>query len=147
MRSIDPRLPAVEDDWRILLFLHLDERPWDGLITTDSGILTQPKELAVLMQTRLTLVVASETGHDPIKASGLLLAYLPGICERTYPSKAQVWALRAVQGAHREPWDMLRRVAEHQSTSPERLMNEARLPASALGGTPDDALRDPQRDP
>ena len=33
--KIDNRLATEEHDWRILLALHNDERPWDGLITTD----------------------------------------------------------------------------------------------------------------
>ena len=31
--EIDPRLIADIYDWQILLALHLDPRPWDGLIT------------------------------------------------------------------------------------------------------------------
>jgi len=79
---IDHRMPDL-DDWKLLLALHHHPQPWDGLITTDSSILRQPRELAVLIQTRLTLVVALASGHDPVKASGLLFAYLAGICKRT----------------------------------------------------------------
>lgn len=81
--DIDPRMADL-DDWQIMLALHHHER-WDGLITTDSSILNQPPELAVLIQTKLTLVVAMAAGDDPIKATGLLFAYLGGICGRTDP--------------------------------------------------------------
>ncbi len=60
------------DDWELLLALHHHADAWDGLITTDSSILNQGPELAALIQTRLTLVVAMESGHNPVKASGLL---------------------------------------------------------------------------
>jgi len=93
------------DDWELLLALHHHARPWDGLITTDSSMLNQGPELAALVQTRLTLVVAMEAGHNPVKASGLLFAYLGGICQRTQPDKPQVWTLAAVNRPHREPWD------------------------------------------
>ena len=43
--DIDPRMADL-DDWEIMLALHHHERPWDGLITTDSSILNQPPELA-----------------------------------------------------------------------------------------------------
>jgi len=59
LRAIDERMSEL-DDWRLLLALHHHERPWDGLITTDSSILFQPLELSVLIQTRLTLVVTLE---------------------------------------------------------------------------------------
>ncbi len=93
------------DDWELLLALHHHARPWDGLITTDSSMLNQGPELAALVQTRLTPVVAMEAGHNPVKASGLLFAYLGGICQRTQPDKPQVWTLAAVNRPHREPWD------------------------------------------
>lgn len=62
--AIDPRMAEL-DDWQLLLALHHHERPWDGLITTDSSILFQPLEVSVLIQTRLTLVVALEAGTIP----------------------------------------------------------------------------------
>ena len=40
---IDPRLPEM-DDWELLLALHHHGREWDGLITTDSSMLKQPRE-------------------------------------------------------------------------------------------------------
>jgi hypothetical protein len=79
---IDTRMSTL-DDWELLLALHHHADPWDGLITTDSSMLAQGSELATLIQTRLTLVVAVASGHNPVKASGLLFAYLAGICRRT----------------------------------------------------------------
>jgi hypothetical protein len=75
IRRIDTRM-ATLDDWEVLAALHSDKTVWDGLITTDAKMLSLPRELAVLSQTRLTLVVAEAVGHDPIKATGLVLAHL-----------------------------------------------------------------------
>jgi hypothetical protein len=75
--GIDDRLPQL-DDWALLLALHHHDRPWDGLITTDTSMLNRAREMAAVMQTKLTLVVAMEAGHNPVKASGLLFAYLGG---------------------------------------------------------------------
>ncbi len=91
---INPRMSTL-DDWELLLALHHHSEPWDGLITTDISMLAQGPELATLIQTRLTLVVAVAAGHNPVKASGLLFAYLAGICQRTTPDRAQVWRLNA----------------------------------------------------
>lgn len=82
--QIDPRMAEL-DDWELLLALHHHGRPWDGLITTDSSMLSQARELAALLQTKLTLVVAAESGHNPVRASGLLFAHLELICQRTTP--------------------------------------------------------------
>ncbi len=68
IRTIDLRMATI-DDWQILHALHAADEPWDGLITTDARMLSLPKELALLCQTKLTLVVAEAVGHDPIKAT------------------------------------------------------------------------------
>ena len=52
IREIDQRLSDMED-WELLLALYHHERPWDGLVTTDSSMLNQPRELAVVRQTNL----------------------------------------------------------------------------------------------
>jgi hypothetical protein len=52
------------DDWELLLALHHHEEVWNGLITTDSSMLNQAPELAALIQTKLTLIVAAESGHN-----------------------------------------------------------------------------------
>jgi hypothetical protein len=132
---IDRRMPDLED-WQLLLALHHDSRPWDGLITTDSSMLRQPRELAVLIQTRLTLVVARGAGHDPVKASGLLFAYLPGICNRTLTQVPQVWQLNAVERAGDDPWEAFKRVAAHQNREAQELWEEFRLDEIALGLNP-----------
>lgn len=59
--KIDDRMADLED-WELLLALHHHTHPWDGLITADSSMLNQGPELAALIQTKLTLVVAVESG-------------------------------------------------------------------------------------
>ena len=130
---IDTRLL---DDWELLLALHHHERPWDGLITTDSSMLNQGPELATLIQTRLTLVVVLELGHNQVKASGLLFAHLEGICKRTEPNTPQVWPLRAVSRPHQEPWEFLQRFAQHNNRSAEEVWRQYRLSAGALARNP-----------
>lgn len=133
--DIDPRMADL-DDWEIMLALHHHERPWDGLITTDSSILNQPPELAVLIQTKLTLIVAMGAGDNPIKATGLLFAYLSGICNRTDPETAQVWKLSAVNRPANRPWDELKRAADHRHENPEDLWRENRLSETELAVDP-----------
>lgn len=133
--QIHPAMPDLED-WELLLALRQHPEPWDGLITTDSSMLNQGPELAALIQTKLTLVVATAAGDDPVKASGLLFAYLSGICKRTRPDIAQVWTLNAVSKPHRAPWEYLTRFAEHNNRSTDRVWSEFRLTDEQLARDP-----------
>jgi len=133
--QIHPRMADLED-WELLVALHQHSAPRDGLITTDSSMLAQGPELAALIQTKLTLVVATASGHDPVKASGLLFAYLSGICRRTRPDIAQVWALSAASNPHRQSWDYLERFANHNNRTIQSVWDEFRL-------TDDELSRDP----
>jgi hypothetical protein len=133
--DIDPRMADLED-WEIMLALHHHQRDWDGLITTDSSMLNQPAELAVLVQTSLTLVVAMGAGDDPIKATGLLFAYLGGICSRTEPGTPQIWKLAAANRPAHKPWEELKRVADHQHRAASDLWQENRLSNAELAVDP-----------
>ena len=135
IRRIDPRL-AEFDDWEVLLALHHHERAFDGLITTDDSMLNQARELAVIRQTNLTLVVTHAAGHDPIKATGLLLAHLDYVCSQTRPDESQVWDLVARNRPAKSPWELLERVAQHQHRNIDGLWNEARLTNAELACNP-----------
>lgn len=135
IRVIDPRLSDM-DDWEILLTLHLHVRPWDGLITTDSSMLGQPRELATLRQTNLTLVVARATGHDPIRATGLVLTHRDYICDQTTDAQPQVWDLSARSRPATDPWDLLEKAARHQHRTTDTVWREARLTAEELRTNP-----------
>ncbi len=133
--EIDSRLPDL-DDWEVLLALHHHPRAWDGLITTDNSMLNQAPELSVLDQTNLTLVVAVGTGHNPVKASGLLFAYLSRICELTRSDRGQIWQLKGGNIMPTEPEEALTRVADHQNVDPAQLIAQSRLDAAAFAQDP-----------
>lgn len=134
VRDTDARLMTVED-WELLLWLH-QRGEWDGLVTTDSGMLTLPHELSILVQTKLTLVVAEATGHDPLKATGLVLTHLPRICQLTTPQKAQVWALRATTQGHRDPWEHLALIAKRAGKATGEIFAHHRLSSADLRRDP-----------
>ncbi len=133
--QIDRRMSRL-DDYELLLALSHHTEPWDGLITTDSSMLAQGPELAALIQTRLTLVVAVASGHNPVKASGLLFAYLAGICQRTTPDRAQIWRLNAANRPSEEPWDFLKRFAEHNDRHVDSVWAEFKLSTTELERDP-----------
>lgn len=134
VRDIDARLATIEDS-ELLLWLH-QRGDWDGLVTTDSGMLKLPRELSTLIQTKLTLVIAEATGHDPLKATGLVLTHLPRICQLTTPSKAQVWALSATTRPHREPWEYLGLIAKRARSSTGELFDRHKLSSTELRRDP-----------
>ncbi|MBA3408345.1 MAG: hypothetical protein H0U06_09875 [Solirubrobacterales bacterium] len=135
IRRIDERM-ATLDDWEVLSALSADTTHWDGLITTDSKMLSLPRELAVLSQTKLTLVVAEAVGHDPIKATGLVLAHVGRICEQTRPDTAQIWRLRTSTKPADDPWDYLVKVAERRGSSAQNLYASERLSKKQLRRSP-----------
>lgn len=133
--DIDSRLSEV-DDWEILVALHLHERPWEGMITTDSNMLSLPREMAVLCQTKLTLIVADASGHDPLKATGLLLAHLPGICKRTSRAQPQLWVLKTATRDADDPWDRVQQIAKRRGESPAELYQASKLSPAELRRDP-----------
>lgn len=135
LRHIDERLPTC-DDWQVLHALHVHKRPWDGLITTDHDMLSLPKELAVLCQSRLSLVIAVAAGHDPIKATGLVLAHISGICSQTRPKIPQIWRLRTTAKPPEDPWDFITMIASRQGATAAALYERERLAAPQLDSNP-----------
>lgn len=139
---IDERL-ADMDDWELLLSLYRHAEPWDGLVTTDDSMLNQPRELATLVQTKLTLIACRAVGHDPVRATGLLLTNLSSICKQTTPLEPQVWRLGG--GAARpadDPWEYFAHAAEKRNVSigelrSEEWLSRAELARNPLKGEPD----------
>lgn len=131
IRSIDPAWTDL-DDWELLVALHRHQREWDGLITNDENMLSLAKEMTVLSQTHLTLVVVKGEGHNPIRAVGSLLCHVRHICHHTVGDRAQVWNLRVAQKNHDEVSVYLTRIAERNKTSVAELQAANRLPAGNL---------------
>ncbi len=134
LREVDERLVGNSDDWAILLRLHQMDEKFDGLITVDSSMAALTRELSVLHQTGLTLVVLEEAGDDPVRASGLCLLHLPYIAEATIPGEPQLWQLRAP--ARRSPqkaWARLGEIASKQGSSIQGVFDQERLSPEELG--------------
>ncbi len=127
LRKIDHRLVQDVEDWQILhaLYHHVDG--WDGMITMDSSMLRLPRELSVLKQTRLTLVVPDRSGNDPLRATGLLLTHLPNICKNTSRERPQIWVLGAVQKSPEDPWQHLDKLAKRRNVETTKLFDQHRL--------------------
>jgi len=131
IRDIDASFSDL-DDWELLRELHRHEREWDGMITNDEAMLSLPKEMTVLSQTGLTLVVAKGEGHNPIRAVGTLLCHLTHICHHTVRGRAQVWRLRVAQKKPEPVLGFLDTIAEKSKTTVAKLIAENKLSPAEL---------------
>ncbi len=95
LKDIDPDLTRNHDDWEIFRALH-ERGDVDGFITNDAAILLLPREMVMLSQTQLTLVVTVGLGHDPLAATGLLMLHLPQIAKQNHPTP-RIYNLRRLQ--------------------------------------------------
>ena len=131
VRDIDPTFADL-DDWELLRELHRHAKPWDGMITNDEALLSLPKEMTVLSQTGLTLVVVRGEGHNPIRAVGALLCHLTHICHHTIPGTPQIWRLRVTQKNAEPVHEFLETIATKTKTTVARLVAANRLAAADL---------------
>ena len=121
VRSIDERMPRLED-WELLQAIHGHEREWDGLVTSDDSMLNDPRAMATLKRTGLTLVIAHGQGHNPVRATGLLLFHLDHICVHTVRHRPQIWILRASQKDPEPPDKHLEKIAQREKTTVDELL-------------------------
>jgi hypothetical protein len=135
IEEIDPRLPLFED-WELLLALHHHDRGWDGLISNDTSMLDQERELAVLGYTHLSLVAPVAAGHDPIRSTGLVLAHIENIASRTTPKRPQVWRLSGQTGGGEHPDRYVERLAAKAKLDPIDLRKQATPSRATLQRNP-----------
>jgi hypothetical protein len=79
------------------------------------------------------LVVAVGKGHDPVTASGLVLANIDNIAKRTRRGTPQAWLLRAKANDHHDPWQDLRDVARHKKLTVDELIAAYENPLRDIG--------------
>ena len=70
LRRIYPRLSSL-DDRTLVVALH--QLGFPGLVTNNFKMLKNPKELAAIVATKLTVFAIEGVGDDPIRATGTLL--------------------------------------------------------------------------
>jgi len=95
-------------------------------------MLSLAKEMTVLSQTGLTLVVAKGEGHNPIRAVGTLLCHLTHICHHTIPGTPQIWKLRVARKSPEPVNDYLDAIARRAKTSVARVVADNKLSPADL---------------
>ncbi len=75
VQRIDPRLRTL-DDWQLIAALpHFNH----CVLVTNDDFLNESRVLTAAHQAHVTLVTVGKSGHDMIKATGMLLTALPDI--------------------------------------------------------------------
>jgi hypothetical protein len=111
-----PDLVQNVDDWEV--FLGLSKRgDVDGFITNDANILLQATEMVALTRTRLTLVITDGVGHEPLRATGLVMLHLEEVVRRM-DGTAQVFVIRPGPIGQRSPNREINRIAQFHNQSP-----------------------------
>lgn len=91
LRDIDARLPTL-DDRQLVIALH--QLGFPGLVTNNYKMLKNPKELAAIIATRLTVFAIEGVGDDPLRATGALLLDLPGALKKMDTRRPQVFWMK-----------------------------------------------------
>ncbi len=116
-----PDLVRGVEDWEILL--ELQHEGLGGFITNDEKMLRAAREMVALANTQLTLVVTSGTGHDPMKATGLLLMHLRDIAVDS-ASRPLVYVLRMTGKSAKRPGAILNEIATARGVAPNLLRTQ-----------------------
>ncbi len=123
LKRISSELIRDKDDWEVMLALH--QMRWQGLIGLDAKVLSLPKEMAVVHQTKFTLVVIESAGDDPLRAIGQFLVYARRIGKEYSPDRAQVFRIGRPQAFEPlTPFDCLKRIGHGD---PKKLFKAHRL--------------------
>ena len=135
LADYDASLIQHYDDWQVLDALSR-RGDVDGFITNDAKILHLAREMVVLSETHLTLVVTDRVGHDPIRATGLVMLYLGHIVHRLShrPHRPQIFTLRPVDlGRYQSsPAEQINRLADHRNIAPPELIAREREQLAAF---------------
>ena len=81
LRQVEPELTRDHEDWEILIALS-KRGDIDGFITNDAKMLDQPRTMVALSKTRLVLIVTDESGHQPLRATALLMLHIEEVVKR-----------------------------------------------------------------
>ena len=115
LRKIDRRLSTL-DDRALVIALH--QLGFPGMVTNNYRMLKNPRELAAIIETRLTIFAIEGVGGDPLRATGAVLLDLPGALKKLDTRKGQVFWMRPRNPTPEDPRLLFDRAAEHQNRQP-----------------------------
>ena len=129
IRRIDSRLPEL-DDRQLVVALH--QLGYPGFVTGNYKMLQNPRELAAIMDTRISVFAIEGVGHDPIRATGALLLDLPSAIKGIRSGGRGVYWLRPRTPRAQDPNDLFNRMAERRHENASELYESVRLSRAEL---------------
>jgi hypothetical protein len=129
LRQIHPMLPQLGDR-EVLIALH--QLGYSGLITSNYKMLQNPRELAAVLKTKITVFAIEGVGHDPIRATGALLLDLPAAITAVNSGATGVFWLRPRHPQPQAPWDLFKRAATKRHEEPADLYDRVQVSDAEL---------------
>lgn len=115
LEQVNAGLIAETEDWEVILELEY-RGSFSGFITNDANILRSSREMLALSMSRLSLIATDGVGHDPMKASGLVMVHLSDIV-RDSPGQGMTYRLRPGGKTALSPGKCITQIAEHRSAA------------------------------
>ena len=129
LRAIDNRLTRFDD--RDLL-MALKQLGFEGLVTLNYKMLRNPKELAAVLKTKLTIFAVEGVGDDPIRATGALLLDLQPAIRAMRSGRTGVFRLRPRAPRAQDPWELFERAAANHGKDAAALYEEVKVSDAEL---------------
>lgn len=124
IRRIDSRLPGLGDRELVIALHQLGYRM---LVTNNYRMLQNPRELAAVMKTRMSVFAIQGVGHDPVRATGALLLHLESAIRALEAGGRGVFWLRPRRPRPQDPWDLFERTAQQRGQDWHHLYEEVRV--------------------
>jgi hypothetical protein len=121
LADIHPHLPTL-DDRPLLVALH--QLGWTGLVTAHHRMLRNPRTLAAVLKTRITVFAVDGVDDDPLRALGAVLLDLPAALRRVDPTASQVFWMRPRKPQPESPWALFQDAARRHHRDATELYAE-----------------------
>lgn len=130
LMTLASHLTVNFDDWQVMReFARRGDV--DGFITNDADMLNLSTEMVILLRTQLTLVVTDGVGHNPLRATGLLMVHLREIAQKV-SGKPEIYILRPANLRLTRPGEQINKIAARKQVPPNQLITEETKRISAL---------------
>ncbi len=123
------RLTTLDDRQ---LLISLRQLGFEGLVTLNYKMLRNPKELAAVLKTKLTVIAVEGVGHDPLRAAGALLLNLQQAVNAMAGRPHKIFWLRPRSPQPQDPWELFERAARNHRQEPTALYEEIRVTDAEL---------------
>jgi hypothetical protein len=98
-KSVGSQVGGLDD---ASLVDRLSQFGYNALVTCDYHMLNNPEVLAAMKRTNFTVIGCKDVGHDPVRATGLLLYNLEHISRHYRSGAPQPWLLASRQSSPRD---------------------------------------------